>query len=189
MNVLDIIIIATMVFFVVKGVLRGFIREVASLAGIILGILLASAFQPQVTTYLKPYLPDTSYLSLISFAAIFILILVLCNLLGWGLQHFFSKVFLGWLDRTLGAALAILKGVILTYLVIVLLTFFLPARTPLIAGSVLAPWIIVSYQTVVGLISPDHYEQWKKKLIGKAKEMGDTADQRVRELKKKDGTQ
>ena len=73
-----------------------------------------------------------------------LVILVLCNVLGWALKLFFSKVFLGWLDRTLGAGLAVLKGVILTYLVIVLLTFFLPARTPLIAESKLTPLIILA---------------------------------------------
>ncbi|MBW1942470.1 MAG: CvpA family protein [Deltaproteobacteria bacterium] len=185
MNVLDIIIISVMIFFIVKGVFRGFIREVASLSGIILGIWLANQFQAQVTAYLKPHLPATSYLPLISFAAIFIFILIVCNVLGWALKLFFSKVFLGWLDRTLGAGLAVLKGVILTYLVIVLLTFFLPARTPLIAESMLAPWIVVSYQSVVGLISPDHYEKWKEELVGKARKMGGVADQKVQELKKK----
>jgi uncharacterized membrane protein required for colicin V production len=33
MNLLDIIIIVTMIFLLVKGVFRGFIREIASLAG------------------------------------------------------------------------------------------------------------------------------------------------------------
>jgi membrane protein required for colicin V production len=185
MNVLDIIILAVMIFFIVKGVFRGFIREVASLSGIILGIWLANQFQPQATAFLKPHLPATQYLSLISFAAIFLVILVLCNVLGWALKLFFSKVFLGWLDRTLGAGLAVLKGVILTYLVIVLLTFFLPARTPLIAESKLTPLIILSYQSVVGLISPDHYEKWKEKLVGKARKMGNVAEEKVQELKNK----
>jgi membrane protein required for colicin V production len=185
MNILDIIILVVMIFFIVKGVFRGLIREVASLSGIILGFWLANAFQPQVTALLKPHLPATQYLPIISFAAIFMIILVLCNVLGWAIKLFFDKVFLGWLDKTLGAGLAVLKGVILTYLVIVLLTFFLPARTPLIAESVLAPMIIVSYQSVVGLISPDHYEKWKEKLVGKAREMGSAAEEGVQKLKDK----
>ncbi len=185
MNVLDIIILSVMLFFIVKGVFRGFIREVASLSGIILGIWLANQFQPQATAFLKPHLPATSYLPLISFAAIFIFILIVCNVLGWALKLFFSKVFLGWLDRTLGAGLAVLKGVILTYLVIVLLNLFLPPSTPILARSVLRPWIIESYQSVVDLISPDHYEKWKEEFIGKARKMGGGADQKVQELKKK----
>ncbi len=66
-----------------------------------------------------------------------------------------------------GAGLAGLKGVIIIYLVIVLLTFFFPAKTPLIARSKLAPLIIVSYQSVVSLIPPHQYEKWKNSVMRK----------------------
>ena len=116
MNLLDIIIIVTMIYLIVKGILRGFFREIASLVGIILGIWLANHYQPQMTDFLRSYLPSTRFLPLISFAVIFASILVICNLLGLILKQLFKKVFLGWLDRTLGAGLAIVKGVIITYL-------------------------------------------------------------------------
>ncbi|MBU2498560.1 MAG: CvpA family protein [Proteobacteria bacterium] len=172
MNLLDLVILCAMVFLVVKGLLRGFIREMASLAGIILGILFANWLQPQMTAYLRTLLPDISFLPVISFAGIFICVLILCNLLGYVLRLLFRKAFLGWLDRTLGVGLAITKGVILTYLAIVLLTFFVPTQTPLIARSKLAPWIIMSYQNMIRLILPDHYEGWKERIMGKAEETG-----------------
>ncbi len=171
MNLLDIIITCTMLFFVVRGLMRGFIKEIASLAGVILGILLAIRFQPQVTDILKSYLPPGQFLGLIGFAAVFFSTLILCNLLGWGFKLLFQKVLLGWVDRTLGVGLAVAKGVILAYLVIVLLTFFLPARAPLIASSRLAPLIITSYQSMIHLISPDHYQQLRKKIVGTKREI------------------
>ena len=172
MNLLDLIIISTLIFLVVKGLLRGFIRELASLAGVILGVLLGNHFQPQMTLYLKSYLPPTDYLPLISFAFLFALILIGCNLVGYLLKLLFSKVLLGWLDRTLGVWLALAKGVILIYLTIVILTFFMPTKTPLIAQSKLAPWIIVSYQSMIKFISPVQYENWKKRLFGEEKGTG-----------------
>ncbi|MFH1123791.1 MAG: CvpA family protein [Pseudomonadota bacterium] len=172
MNLLDLVILCTMIFLVVKGLLRGFIREVASLAGVVLGILFANWFQPQMTAHLRSYLPDTSFLPLLSFAGIFASVLILCNLLGYILKFLFKKIFLGWLDRTLGVGLAITKGVIITYLAIVLLTFFLPTKTPLIARSKLAPWIIMSYQGMIRLILPNHYKEWKERIMGKASETG-----------------
>ena len=182
MNLLDIIIIVTMIFLIVKGILRGFIREIASLAGVILGILLANHFQPQMTDYLKPHLPSTPFLPLISFAVLFAAVLILCNILGWAFHLFFKKIFLGWVDKTLGAGLAITKGVIITYLVIILLTFFVPASTPLIAKSRLAPWIKVSYQSMIRLISPGHYQNWKKKFMGKKKEMGEIVSEKIKDI-------
>ncbi|MBN1103777.1 MAG: CvpA family protein [Deltaproteobacteria bacterium] len=186
MNLLDILIICTMIFLIVKGLLRGFIREIASLAGVILGILLGSHFQPQMTELLKQVLNPNPFLSLISFGVVFVMVLVACNLLGWLLNLAFKKALLGWVDRLLGLAFALLKGVLITYLAIVILTFFLPSGTPLIARSRMAPWIIVSYQSIVGLISPDHYQRWKKKFMEKKEELGDKLPGKTKEPPGKD---
>jgi len=182
MNLLDIIIITTMTFLIVRGIFRGFFREIGSLVGVILGIWLASLYQPQMTEYLKAYLPSVRFfiLQLISFSLILAIVLVFCNLAGWGLKMVFKKALLGWADRTLGAGLAILKGVIITYLVIVLLTFFVPSKTPLVAGSKLAPLIIGSYQSMVSLISPGSYQKWKKKFLGQKKKVDEVVSEKSR---------
>jgi len=169
MNLLDYIIIVAMISLIIQGIMRGIIREVFSLIGIILGIFLGNLFQPWVTGLLRSSLPDTGYLPLISFAFIFAIILIICNLIGWSINLLSKKIFMGWLDRTLGACFATAKGIIIIYLVIVLLTFFIPAKTPLIAGSKLAPWVIRSYQYMISIISPDHYENWKKRILGEDK--------------------
>jgi membrane protein required for colicin V production len=173
MNLLDILIISTLVYFIVKGILRGFIREIASLAGVVIGILLASRYQPEVTEVIQQFLNPGPYLSLIGFIVILVSVVVACNLLGWLIRLLLRKAPLGWLDRILGLCFALLKGVIVTYLAIVILTFFLPSGTPLIARSKVGPWIVVSYQSMVGLISPDHYQRWKKRFIQKTEELSD----------------
>jgi membrane protein required for colicin V production len=187
MNLLDLIIIATMVFLVIRGVFRGFFKEVGSLAGVILGIWLANLYHPHMTAYLKEYLPFTALLPFISFAAIFALVLVSCNVAGWGLKMLVKKAFLGWADKSLGAGFAVLKGIILTYLVIVLLTFLVPSRTPLIAESKLAPLIISSYQSMVSIISPGSYQEWKRKILAHTKGFGAVVPEKARQSKVKDG--
>jgi len=182
MNLLDIIILSTMGFLILKGLLRGFLREVASLAGVISGIFLANFFQPQMTKYLEPYLPSMDILPLVGFGGIFLLVVVISNILGWVLKFMFWKVLKGWSDRIMGAGLAALKGLILIYLVIIMLFFFLPARTPLIVTSKLAPSIITSYQAIVSLISPDFYEKWKKKIVGKKKKMDEVLSDKFKDI-------
>jgi len=188
MNLLDMVIICTMIFFIVKGILRGFMREVASLAGVILGILLANHSQPRMTEFLKAYVPVSGFLPIVSFALVFAAVLVACNLIGYGLNFLFQKAFLGWVDRTLGAGFAVVKGVIITYLVIVILTFFLPAQTPLIAQSKTAPWIISSYQTMTRLVAPDHYEKWRKRLMGIKEGAVQAEPEKSKDAPKKDET-
>jgi membrane protein required for colicin V production len=184
MNLLDIIIIATMGFFILRGMLRGFIRELASLVGVIVGIWLASVLQPQMTDHLRAYLPSGQSLPLISFAIVFGVVLFVCNFLGWVLKLFFQKTFFGWADRSLGAGLATLKGVILTYLVLVMLTFFLPGKTPLIAESKLSKLIIDSYQSMIRLVSPSHYQNLKKKIEKKTEEVGEVVSEKIEDLAK-----
>ena len=166
MNLLDIIIVIILVFLVVKGIYKGFFRETASLAGIILGILLGKFFLPETTGLLKSLLPSLSPLlhQIIGFTAVLILIMVICNLLGWALNRLAKKVLLGWLDRTLGALLSIVKGMIVIYLMIIFLTMFLPGRAPIIAESKLALIITSACQSIVRNISPDTLEKLKRNL-------------------------
>ncbi len=186
MNLLDYIIIITMVYLIVKGVFRGFMREIASLAGIVLGIVFGILFLPEMTNLLKPYLPSTQLLPIISLAIIFGAVLVICNLLGWGLKKLFQKAFLGWFDKALGACFAIVKGVVLTYFVIVILAFFPASQTPLITDSKLAPWIVRSYQSMVSLISPDLYQRCKRKIAGGKKKMDKIVSEKIKDIVKKD---
>jgi membrane protein required for colicin V production len=182
MNLLDMIIFALMVFLILRGIFRGFFREIGSLAGVIAGIWLANGYHPQMTDYLTAYLPSGKFLPLISFALIFFMVLVLCNLSGWCLNIILKKACLSWTDRTLGVGLAVLKGAIITYLLIILLTFFVPSKTPLIAGSRLAPLIVSSYQSVVNLIAPGSYSNWKKKFLGNTKEVGEIVTEKVQSI-------
>ncbi len=162
MNLLDIIIIAAVVFFLIRGIFRGIVREIGSLAGVVLGIWLANAYHPQLAGLLKGLIPPGNYLPLITFALILVVVIVVCNVLGWLFKKFFQKVFLGWVDRILGACLALLKGILLSYLIIVLVTFLAPQGSPLVTQSRLAPFIVTSYQTIVGLIPPGFQEKLKK---------------------------
>jgi membrane protein required for colicin V production len=173
MNFLDYIIIIGMIYLIVKGIMLGFIREICSLAGVVLGIFLGNLLQPWVTGLLRPSLPSVEFLSLISFGLIFAVILILFNLIGWIISLSAKKIFLGWLDRTLGVFLAIVKGVIITYLVIVILTFYIFPGEPLMAESKLSPWVIRSYQNMIKVISPDSYQNLKKKIIGERKKTGE----------------
>jgi membrane protein required for colicin V production len=172
MNVLDYIILGLLAFFVVKGIFRGFFREISSLAGIIFGIWVGNHYHPQMANLLKTYIPLEKSLSLISFLLLFILVVIVFNLSGMLLHHFFKKLFIAWVDRGLGFGLALIKGIIISYLLIVLLIFFTPSKSPLIAKSTTARMVIVTYQSMSRLISPDLYKTWKKKITKESKKVG-----------------
>ena len=166
MNTLDYIIIGFSLFLVIRSIFRGFIREIFSLAGIILGVWLGNHYQPWLTDILKRYLPLPQYLPLFSFILLFVAVIIICNLLGWSLKLLVKNALVGWFDKTGGMVLALLKGLLLCSLMLVITTFFFPVeKTPFIAKSALAPRIIKLYQRVTEVIAPDHFKNWKSRLI------------------------
>jgi len=181
MNTLDYIIIAFLAYLLIRGIFRGVIREAFSLIGVILGIWLGNLYQPWLTDILKPHLPLPQYLPLLSFIILFIAIVVICNIIGWAMKLWLKNLFAGGADMGMGPLLALVKGTIIIYLFMVMLTFYVPDKASFIARSTLAPRIIKSYQTVTGLISPTHYQDWKKKLIGESKEVTDKAPDKSKE--------
>jgi len=184
MNILDYIIIAFLLYLILRGIFKGFIREIFSLAGVIVGIWLGNLFQPWFTGIIKQHLPLSQNLALLSFIILFIGIVVIFNILGWSLSLILKKTPMGWPDRTFAAVLALFKGVIITYLAIIILTFYLPAKTPLISESTLAPWIVKTYQRITAIISPDHYKNLKDKIIGGSKKISDKASDKLKDLVK-----
>jgi membrane protein required for colicin V production len=184
MNVLDFVILGVITFLVIKGIFRGFFREIASLAGIIFGFLVGNHYHPQMAALLKPYIPLEKSLSLIGFIILFFLVLIFFNLLGILMHHLFKRLFIGWFDKSLGLGIALLKGIIICYLFIVLLTFFMPSSSPLIARSKAARLVIVSYQSMASLMSPDLYKTWKQGISKKSDKVGKAISESKEAVKK-----
>jgi hypothetical protein len=65
-----------------------------------------------------------------------------------------------------------------------MLTFFLPGKTPLIAESKLSKLIIDSYQSMIRLVSPSHYQNLKKKIEEKTEEVGEVVSEKIEDLAK-----
>jgi membrane protein required for colicin V production len=171
MNILDIIISGLIAFFLIKGIFRGFFRESASLAGVVFGIVIANHYHPQVANYLKTYIPLEKSLPLVSFIVLFIAVIIGFYLFGLLLHRLFKSLLIGWFDRTLGICFALIKGIIISYLLIVLLTFFVPSTSPLIASSKCARLVINTYQFMARLISPDIYREWKDRISSESKKV------------------
>jgi uncharacterized membrane protein required for colicin V production len=100
------------------------------------------------------------------------------------LHHFFKKLLIGWFDRGLGIGFALIKGIIISYLLIVLLTFFMPSKSPLVAKSTAARTVIVTYQSMSRLISPDLYKTWKKRIYKESKKVGKVISEGKEAVKK-----
>ena len=107
------------------GALRGLVREVVSLAGWIAAFVLATAFSGIVAVQLPQSLGPL-LAGLLSFLLIFAGVLLVSGMVGLVLSLLVRAVGLGFLDRLLGAAFGVVRGV-----AIALLAVLLAGLTPL----------------------------------------------------------
>ena len=110
MATLDIILLSVIALGVVLGFLRGALKQLASLLGLVVGLLAARALYASVAERVFSHVTDNpSVAQLLSFVAIWLAVPLLFWLAAALLTKMMEAVSLGWLNRLLGAALGAAK--------------------------------------------------------------------------------
>lgn len=125
MNFIDLTILIVIILFSIRGLMRGFVLEITSLVGLIVGYLVAMLFLDQVTNLflaLFPSLPRT-VMQIVSFLILFIGSNLLLKLLAQLLTKTLKLALLGWLNRLLGGLAGLAKSVILMSMAVFLFSF------------------------------------------------------------------
>jgi membrane protein required for colicin V production len=118
---------------------RGFIKVLFSLAGLILGILLASWNYLSLATQLHDFITSFAAAQVVAFLLILCIVMIVFAILASVLRKAVSAVGLGFFDRLLGAA------------------FGLPG-SPWIKHSQLAPYFLAGAHAV-SFVVPQHFQE------------------------------
>ncbi|WP_121665953.1 CvpA family protein [Mesonia aquimarina] len=125
MNIIDIIIGIILLFGLVRGFMKGFIVELASLVALVLGIYGAINFSHFALDYLNDYVSwDQEYIKLAAFALTFLLIVILILILGKLLTKLAGLIALGIVNRILGGVFGTLKYAFIISVLLMLLNGF-----------------------------------------------------------------
>ena len=121
MNTLDIILIALLLFGLVRGFMKGFFVEVTSLVALAIGLYGAIHFSYFVADLLKDSVEWTEkYIQIVAFASTFVIIVILISFVGKILTKIADTASLGIMNKVFGAAFGIVKiGLILSVVLIV----------------------------------------------------------------------
>jgi len=118
-NFVDLLIWSLLLFFVIKGFLKGLVKEVCSLLGLLLGGLAAFKYDHSAAEALKPLIQLPHGIAVfLSFILIFFLVGLLFYLLGYLLTVVFKIMLLGWLNRLGGVIFGLLEGALLLCIVL-----------------------------------------------------------------------
>lgn len=119
MTTLDIIILVVLGAGAIVGFSKGFLKQLASLLGLVAGLLIAKALYATVAE--RVFLPLTDSLTVaqgIAFVVIWLAVPLAFLLLASLLTKAMEAVSLGWVNRLLGAALGALKAALLVSLLV-----------------------------------------------------------------------
>lgn len=155
MNALDIIIGILLVFGLVRGIFRGLMEEISSIIGIFGGIYGAVFYYPAAAAFLQRWISDAAYANIVGFLLIFATIFILVSILGVLIKYLLNIASLGWFDRLCGAAFGGIKSILIASVLLLVLTAFLPSRTPLIGTSRLAPHVALVTENLVKIVPLD----------------------------------
>jgi membrane protein required for colicin V production len=154
MNAADWLIIGALFVSVAIAVSQGFFYEIISLAGTVVGYLLASWQYHRVADWLAPYVKNAWVGEITGFLIIFVAVVILAGLIARVVRWAMKEAGLSWFDRILGAGFGALRGGLIVAVVSLVMTSFTPGSR-LLEGSQLAPYFLVVGRAVIWLAPSD----------------------------------
>lgn len=119
MNIIDIIIVISLIIAVIQGLRKGFIAQVIAIISIILGLWMSFHFADFVSRWLAGYIPGSEQiLKITAFAIILVIVIFALWALGKLLETTIKIIMLGWLNKLLGVLFSLLKAFLIIGLLI-----------------------------------------------------------------------
>jgi len=126
MNGLDWAIVAILLLSVLLAAAQGFLHELISLAGVVVGYLLAAWEYWRVARWILPYVKSDAVAESAAFIGIFIAVVITAGILGRIVRWLAHEAGLVWADRLLGALFGAIRGSVIVAVLVLALAAFAP---------------------------------------------------------------
>lgn len=137
MHPADLVILIALTASLLLGVFRGFVREAFSLAGWLAAYVVARLYHASAVAALSDFISTPSLRLIMAWGGLFVATLVVSMLIGYIVKNVVEGVGLGPLDRLIGGAFGLGRGLILVLALLVMIapytsqdTWWKEARLP-----------------------------------------------------------
>ena len=113
MPIIDILIVVAVAISVVVGVFRGFVKEAISIGALLFAIWAALYFGPSIGNVSEDWLRSEELQMWFGRVIVFMVVLAIGGLLGWGISKLVRLSVLSGVDRLMGAIFGALRGILL----------------------------------------------------------------------------
>ncbi|MFC1912611.1 CvpA family protein [Chloroflexota bacterium] len=142
--------IVVMAVSTVMGLRTGLIKAVLSLAGAIVGVILAGRFSTSLVGQLT-FIDSAEIAEIVAFAIILIGVMIIAMVLAFMLKWVASAILLGWVNHLGGAIFGLAMGIIFSGALLAMWVKWLGASGP-IAESFLAEFLLSQFPLILTLL-------------------------------------
>ncbi len=143
MAIADWVIVVVLLLCTAQAARRGIFVETFSLAGIVIGVGVASWNYARLLPWFGSWLRSQALADATAFLCIALAVMIAAGIMGRVIRWSAKSIGLGWADRLLGAVFGLVKGAVLVTLGVMLLVAFWPGSTAL-QGSRLGPYFVAA---------------------------------------------
>lgn len=165
MNPFDTIIIIILGYCLIRGFFRGLIKEISSIIGVLGGFYVGHMYYLEIARPLSAWISNPAYAKILGFMLLFCGVFIFVSIIGVIIKYLMNIAFLGWVDRICGVLFGIAKGVLITSVLLMILTTFLPKGTPMIKDSLLAPQVSRVSEIMAQLVSKEMKQEFSTKIM------------------------
>ena len=142
MTAADWLIVVVVLLSVIVAAIHGFFSELLSMAGLVIGYIVAAWQYSRPAAWLMSFLRSELLADIIGFLVIFFAVFLLFSIAGRIARKLMKAAGLSGFDRFLGALLGLIKGSFVVAVVLMAMTAFTPTSA-MLANSKLAPYFLV----------------------------------------------
>ena len=150
-----VIIVALSVLF---GILKGFIRELFSLAFFIMAVVLAFLFYYDLGDIYMTAFKNRDVSNFAGFITIFVLMLIVGTVVTYAIKKIFNIGPLKAIDMILGGLFGLLRGILILSIIVFALIVF-PVNDNLVVNSKLSPYIMKSIDVFAHFLPAEYKEK------------------------------
>ncbi|MBA3004506.1 MAG: CvpA family protein [Desulfurivibrio sp.] len=160
MTAIDFGVIAIILFFLVRGIWIGFIRQMASLAALILGYIFAGRYYEQISPRLSSFIPSPQISFLVTYALLFLAVFFGVLALGYVLKKVMSLSLLGWFDRFMGGIFGLVKAGVVVTVLFLAMSGLLADTNPLMTDSLASPYLFKSSGMLLSSVPDQNLQRY-----------------------------
>lgn len=148
----DIVVLIILLGSIAVSILRGFFREVLSLAGWVIAFIMAGIWGANAAVIMPEAITVPALRLAGGYVTVFLITLLLANILNWIIDAMLRATYLKPVDRVLGAVFGFVRGMLMVMGLVVLAGLTELPKQPVWKNSVTAPILVWCVQTAKPLI-------------------------------------